>query len=161
MNRVPELLKTPAVSHGQTTLAPFAAHRLEVVRRLVAAMVLGQMHRRILDVQRVFDAASQMLDADRSLHLCLVFGSAMAGDAMPARALLSGAAVAGEETENLALLALALALKNAGDASWRRFVDRVLARESAGEAARRYAQRLLAQESNSREPPRPALERER
>jgi hypothetical protein len=160
MKREPELLKMPAVSQVQTRLAPYPAHHLEVVRRLVAAMVLGRLYRRAEDVLRIFDAASQMLDDDRPLHLCLAFGSAMTGDPAPARALLADSA-AGDEHEALALLALALALKNSDDPGWRQVVYRVLAHGPADEAARRYGQRLLTHESISREPPRPALERER
>ena len=103
-----------------------APHHLEVVRKLVAAMMLGQRHGIEDDVSTIRSVLSRLLDDDRIVRLGLAVASASAGDARLAHALLAEGVLAAREA-GIARLAIALALKQAGDPQWRAIVDDTLA----------------------------------
>jgi hypothetical protein len=124
------------------------AHRLGIVRHLIAAMMLGDMYGRAAEAKCVFDAIAAMLGDGRPLRISRAFGSAMGGDLAPARALLDEGLDDWPDPE-LSRLAVAMALKLGGDPLWEEIVKHTLA-VSTNDDARRFAQQvqgMVTQES--------------
>lgn len=117
------------------------AHRLSVVRHLVASMMVGQFYGLRDDVRHIFDAASKMLGDGRDLRISLAFASAVGGDAGPARALLAEG-MDDWPNAQMARVSVALALRVGGDPQWTAIVEQVLA-ISDDEATRRFARQVL------------------
>jgi hypothetical protein len=142
------------LEHSRTTAAEAApaapeAHRSEISRRFISAMMLGQMYGFDDDAQRLFACVSKIVGDSRQLRITLAFASAMSGDAEPARRLLAEG-IDDWPDADMAKLSLSLALKVGGDSGWAAAAERTLA-VSHDDEARGFAQRLLAT------PPPPTL----
>ncbi len=123
--------------------ADVLAHRMSTMRHLIAAMLLGQMYGLHEDAEVIYQLASETTGEGRQLRISLAFASAMAGDASPAKALLAEGMDDWPDAE-LAQSSVALALKMAGEPSWRYIPEKVMAC-STNQSARQFAQALLAQ----------------
>lgn len=134
----PPVAEAAAMEGGAT---PPNAHRLGIVRNLIATMMMGQLYGLHDDVARIFSTASKMLGDGRELRISLAFASALGGDVGPARELLAEGLDDWPDAE-LARLSVALALKVGGDAGWIEIVEHALA-VSNNNTARQFAQQML------------------
>ncbi|SFQ04355.1 HrpB1 family type III secretion system apparatus protein [Variovorax sp. 770b2] len=120
-----------------------AAYQVELVRRLVSTMMVGQMHAQFDDVAYLFRTLSTMLGDNRHLRITLALASAIGGETQPARELLTEGMDDWPGAES-AKISVALALKIAGDPEWIRLCEETLAVSNDGDA-RRFARQLLDQ----------------
>jgi len=143
MNSVVDLDLTRAEPYAAASAGPSAqaALRIAIVRRLVAAMMLGQMQGRHDDAETVFAALEQLLGDARELRISLAFASAIGGDLGPARTLLAEGVDDWLKPE-LAMVSIALTLKAGGDPEWLSIIQRTLA-VSVDVSTRSYAQQVL------------------
>lgn len=116
-------------------------HRAEVVRLLIAVMMLGQAFWLYDEAKTVYAAACHTLPNGGQLRVSLAFASAMLGDAEPAKALLGEVNDAAPDAE-MTKVSLSLALKVAGDPDWRRVSQNALA-TSLDSSVRTLAQAVL------------------
>lgn len=124
-----------------------AAYQVDLVRRLVSTMMVGQMHAQFDDVAYIFRTLSTMLGDGRHLQITLALASAIGGETRPALELLAEGVDEWPGAES-AKVSLALALKIGGDPEWIRLCEETLA-VSNDDDARRFARQLLEQ-TNSR-----------
>ena len=122
-------------------LSPQDAHRLGVVRHLIASMMLGQMYGLRDEVTQIFDAVAKMMGDGRELRISLAIASAVGGDVAPAHELLAEGM---DDWPNpaMARVSVAFALKVGGDPQWTAIVEQVLA-ISDDETTRRFARQML------------------
>jgi thioredoxin-like negative regulator of GroEL len=132
--------RTPTSADNDADVTPQTVHRLEIARKLAAALMLGQMQGRQDDVAPIFGALSRLAQDERPLRLGLAFASALSGDAAPARALLAEGVTDWPQGAR-ALLTIAMSLKAAGDPGWRALAETVSS--DADAVASRQARRLL------------------
>jgi len=118
-------------------------YQVELVRKLIATMMVGQMHGQSDDVGYVFRTLSAMLGDGRHLRISLALASAIGGDAQPARDLLDEGMDDWPGAEP-AKVSVAMALKIGGDPQWVRVCEQTLA-VSNDDDARRFARQLLDQ----------------
>ncbi|AKJ27832.1 hypothetical protein [Caldimonas brevitalea] len=135
----------PAVTSGRDDLQAHAAHRLGVVRHLVASMMLGQMYGLHEEADLIFKAASRLLGDGRELRISLAFASAVGGDLAPARTLLAEGLDDWPQPE-VARMSVALALKMGGAPEWQEVVEQTLA-VSVDPVARRFGHQILNPDS--------------
>jgi hypothetical protein len=131
----------PAVAEPQPP-SPLM-YQVELVRKLISTMMVGQMHGQADDVALVFRTLSAMLGDGRHLRISLALASAIGGDAQPARDLLDEGMDDWPGAEP-AKVSVAMALKIGGDPQWVRVCEQTLA-ISNDDDARRFARQLLDQ----------------
>lgn len=118
-------------------------YQVELVRKLISTMMVGQMHAQADDVDSVFRTLSAMLGDGRHLRISLALASAIGGNAQPARDLLDEGMDDWPGAEP-AKVSVAMALKIGGDPQWVQVCERTLA-ISNDDDARRFARQLLDQ----------------
>jgi hypothetical protein len=137
--------QVPRVSEPQ--LPTPLMFQVDLVRKLISTMMVGQMHRQVDDVAAIMKTLSAMLGDARHLRISLATASAMAsamgGDAQPARDLLDEGMDDWPGAEP-AKVSVAMALKIAGDPRWVQVCQQTLA-VSSDDDARRFARQLLEQ----------------
>jgi len=127
----------PSQLDAATAAARAQAQQMEIVRKLSATMMLGQRLGMPGQVQPIYRVLSSMLQNERMLDVGLALASASAGNVLPAWKLITEAMLSEPEDE-LAVLAMALALKKAGDPQWRSVIEEALA-DTPDSAVRRFA----------------------
>lgn len=133
--------QVPRVSEPQ--LPTPLMFQVDLVRKLISTMMVGQMHRQVDDVAAIMKTLSAMLGDARHLRISLATASAMGGDAQPARDLLDEGMDDWPGAEP-AKVSVAMALKIAGDPRWVEVCQHTLA-VSNDDDARRFARQLLEQ----------------
>jgi hypothetical protein len=120
-------------------------NRIDNVRYLISAMMLGQMYAQHEAAGRIRAAVAEIMGDDgRQLRISLAFASAMGGDASVAKALLEEGLDDWPEAE-MAKVALSLALKVAGDPLWQAPSEEAIA-VSVSNSVRRFAYAVLSTE---------------
>jgi hypothetical protein len=139
----PEIEQQPEVIESTGAAAPAdESLRTNTMRTLLSVMMLGQLMGFKDDAQRVFDVMAVFLGDKNELRISLALASALAGDPLPAKALLSEGLDEWASPE-MSKLALAMALKQAGDPDWESLPQHMLAASTDTEV-REFARRLLA-----------------
>ena len=133
--------QVPRVSEPQ--LPTPLMFQVDLVRKLISTMMVGQMHGQADDVAAVFRTLSAMLGDGRHLRISLALASAIGGDAQPARDLLDEGMDDWPGAEP-AKVSVAMALKIGGDPQWIHVCEQTLA-ISNDDDARRFARQLLDQ----------------
>jgi hypothetical protein len=121
-----------------------AENRVNTIRHLLAAMMLGQMYRQPEDAETIRKAVAPTMGDGRELRLSLAFAAATGGDATVANALLAEGIDDWKNAE-MAKMTLAMSLKIAGDPEWKALPERALA-TSSNPAVRAVATTLLKEE---------------
>jgi hypothetical protein len=117
--------------------------QVEMTRKLISAMMVGQMYGWTEDVEAVFALLARMLGDGRHLRISLALASAIGGDTGPANALLDEGMDDWPGAEP-ARVSVAMALKIGGDERWVGVCERTLA-TSNNDDARLFARQLLDQ----------------
>jgi hypothetical protein len=141
----------PSALPEKAAEAPQIRHQLAIVRHLAATMMLGQMHGDHANASRVYAAVAAMLGNGRSLRVSLALASAIGGDPAPANELLQDGVRDWPEAEP-AMVAVALALKVAGEPSWASLIDETLS-TSVDPVTRQFAQQVQLVNTRKRECP--------
>jgi hypothetical protein len=138
---VHEAPPTAHSSPAQDNTAAVLEHRMNSVRYLIAAMMLGQMYKLHDDAKVIHSAVSEAMGDGQQLRISLAFASAMGGDASPANALLAQGVDDWPDAE-MAKVALSLALKVAGDPQWQAASEQAMA-VSVNTSVRQFAHAVL------------------
>jgi hypothetical protein len=127
---------------GASSAPVGAENRIQAVKQLISAMLIGEMNRKTDESQTILKAVAEALGDDRQLRVSLTLASAMRGDAKPATDLLSEN-LDDWPNPDMTRVALSMSLKVAGEPQWRDEPDRVLS-VSTDESARLFAQLVIA-----------------
>lgn len=106
--------------------------RAELVRRLLAAMMLAQAFKMCTTARTIYDAVTLHINDIDHARLCLAFASAVSGNMEYANALRdAGFSGHGNEEQKSLILSFVLSLKDAdddgdGDTDWRSVPEELL-----------------------------------
>jgi hypothetical protein len=139
-----EALEPGLINQPESDDPELIARRTSTLRHLISTMLLGQMYNLTEDVEPIYSAVSETTGEGQQLRISLAFASAMAGDALPAKALLAEVTDHDWPESEMAQGSIAIALKIAGDPDWRAIPERILA-SSINPSARQFSSALLAQ----------------
>ena len=135
-----EQKKVEPTSQPAGEFVPSEAHMV-ATRFLISAMMMGQMHQLHDDAKIIHKSLSLMMGDGDQLRITMAIGSAMGGDAEPAKKLLEEGVDHWPDAD-VAKLSLSLALKLAGDPAWKESPDTVMS-TSVDPVARVFASTLL------------------
>lgn len=117
--------------------------QVDLVRKLIASMMVGQMYGITDQVALIFGLLSKMLGDARHLRISLAIAGAMGGDNQPARDLLAEG-MDDWPSADAAKVSVAMALRIGGDPEWVRVCEHTLAVSNDNDA-RLFARQLLEQ----------------
>jgi hypothetical protein len=127
----------PSVVHQDSQMT----NRVNAVRHLLSAMMLGQMYQQPEDAEIIRKAVAPTMGNGKELRLSLAFAAGVGGDASVANALLEEGIDDWDNAE-MAKMTLALALKLADAPNWKELPEQALV-TSSDAAVRAVATGLL------------------